>query len=166
MLRPGDAAHDFVLKDADGHDVRLSAFQGHPVVLFFYPRDRTAGCTIEAKGFRDEAEGLAAHGATVLGISLDSQDSHCDFRDRHGLTFPLLSDPDGRVHDLYDAWWTTLLGRNAMGVRRCTFVIDGHGIVRRVHKHVNPIGHAKQVLRDLEEIAKAETQPASPAPAA
>ncbi len=153
VLREGDAAPDFVLKDADGKDVRLSSFFGRSVVLYFYPRDRTAGCTIQAKSFRDEFDALAGHGALVVGVSLDSSESHCDFRDRHGLQFPLLADPDGRVHDLYDAWWTTLLGRNAMGVRRCTFVIDGSGIVRRVYKHVNPIGHAKQVLKDLEVLS-------------
>lgn len=152
MLREGDAAPDFVLKDADGRDVRLSSFTGRPVVLYFYPRDRTAGCTIEAKSFRDEYAAIAVHGASVVGVSLDSVKSHCDFRDRHELPFTLLADSDGRVHDLYGAWWTTLLGRNAMGVRRCTYVIDGLGIVRRVHKHVNPLGHAKQVLRDLDAL--------------
>ena len=150
MLKEGDAAPDFVLKDSDGKDVRLSALQGGPVVLYFYPKDRTAGCTIEAKAFRDEYDAIAKHAATVVGVSLDDATSHCDFRDKHALPFPLLSDPDGRVHDLYAAWWTTLLGRNYLGVRRCTFIIDGHGIVRKVHKHVNPIGHAKQVLVDLE----------------
>lgn len=152
MVREGDAAPDFVLKDADGRDVRLSHFAGRPVVLYFYPKDRTLGCTQEAKSFRDEWEAFVARGAAVLGVSLDDVESHCDFRDRHSLGFPLLSDTDGRVHDLYGAWWTTLFGRNAAGVRRCTFVIDGAGIVRRAHRRVNPLGHAKLVLRDLDEL--------------
>jgi peroxiredoxin Q/BCP len=160
VLKDGDAAPDFVLKDADGQDLRLSTLLGRPVVLYFYPKDRTTGCTIEAKSFRDEHAELARHGAHVLGVSLDGVDSHCEVRDRLDLPFTLLSDPDGRVHDLYDAWWTTVFGKTAMAVRRCTFVIDADGIVRRVHKRVNPIGHAKQVLRDLDSLAVAERPPA------
>jgi len=149
VLRPGDAAPDFVLDDANGKPVRLSSFAGHPVVLYFYPKDHTAGCTIEAKGFRDHYEAIAASGATVLGVSLDDAAAHCSFRDKHALPYPLLSDPDGRVHELYSAWLTTLFGKRSFAVRRCTFVIDAAGIVRKVYKHVNPIGHAKDVLRDL-----------------
>lgn len=149
MLRPGDAAPDFALKGADGGDVRLSSFAGRPVVLYFYPKDHTAGCTIEAKGFRDHHAELQAANAVVLGVSLDSAARHCSFRDRHNLPFGLLSDPDGRVHDLYSAWLTTIFGKRHFAVRRCTFVIDGSGIIRRVYKHVNPIGHAKEVVQDV-----------------
>ncbi|MES2153604.1 MAG: peroxiredoxin [bacterium] len=152
MLKPGDAAPDFALKDADGKDVRLSSHLGKAVVLYFYPKDHTAGCTIEAKGFRDQFADIQAAGAIVLGVSLDLTDKHCTFRDKHGLPFSLLSDPDGRVHDLYSAWLTTLFGKTHFAVRRCTFIIDGNGIVRRVYKHVNPIGHAKDVLRELAAI--------------
>ena len=153
MLRPGDAAPDFVLKDADGRDVRLSSFSGQPIVLYFYPRDHTPGCTLQAKAFRDhygEFEGL---GAVVVGVSLDTPEEHCAFRDKHKLQFPLLADPEGRVHDLYEAWRTTLFGRRSIGVRRCAFIIDSDGIIRRVYKRVNVLTHARQVIKDLERLA-------------
>ncbi len=152
MLKPGDAAPDFSLKDADGHNFRLSTMRGHPVVLYFYPRDNTAGCTIEARGFRDQHAELQAVGASVVGVSLDNPDRHCAFRDKHNLPFTLLSDSEGRVHDLYDAWLTTLFGKRHFAVRRCTFVIDGAGVVRRVYRHVNPIGHAADVAKFVSKM--------------
>lgn len=152
MLKPGDAAPDFVLKDGDGRDVRLSGFSGSPIVLFFYPRDSTPGCRIEAKRFRDHFPEIVGHGAVVVGVSLDSIESHKEFSTECDLPFPLLSDPDGRVHDLYDAWRTTLLGRSSLGVRRCTFLIDGDGIIYEVYKTVNVFGHAKTILKDLERM--------------
>lgn len=152
MLKPGDAAPDFVLKDADGNDVRLSSFSGKPIVLYFYPKDLTPGCTIQSKGLRDHYDELRTLNAVVVGISLDEPERHAEFIDTCGLPFPLLSDPEGRVHDLYDAWRTTLLGRTPMAVRRCTFVIDGDGIIRDVHKNVNVFTHAKTVVKDLERL--------------
>lgn len=152
MLRDGDAAPDFVLKDADGKDVRLSTFGGKAIVLFFYPKDHTPGCTIQAKRFRDSFEEIVAQGAVVVGVSLDDVESHCAFRDKHGLPFPILSDPEGRVHDLYDAWRTSLLGRSSFAVRRCTFIIDPDGIIRKVYRRVNVLGHAKEVQRELERL--------------
>lgn len=153
MLKPGDAAPDFVLKDAAGRDVRLSSFSGRPIVLFFYPKDLTPGCTIQAKGLRNSGEDLRKHNAQVVGISLDDPERHGEFQETCGLDYPLLSDPEGRVHDLYDAWRTTLLGRTHLAVRRCTFVIDADGIVRAVHPNVNVFTHAKTILKDLERIA-------------
>jgi thioredoxin-dependent peroxiredoxin len=152
MLRAGDAAPDFVLKDRDGQDVRLSSFGGRPIVLYFYPKDGTPGCTLESKGFRDHYEDLQAHNAVVVGVSMDSPERHREFADKCGLPFPLLSDPDGRVLDLYEAWRTTLLGRRSIAVRRCTFLIDEDGIIRHVYRRVSPVGHAKQVLKDLERL--------------
>lgn len=152
MLKEGDAAPDFVLKAADGQDVRLSSFLGMAVVVYFYPKDNTMGCTIEAKGFRDSMPDIEARGAVVLGISMDSAATHCLFRDKHQIPFRLLSDPDGRVHDLYDAWLTTLFGKTHFAVRRCTYVIDAQGIIRTVYRHVNPLGHAKDVTKDLEQL--------------
>jgi len=151
MLRPGDAAPDFVLKDAEGRDVRLSTLGG-PIVVYFYPKDNTTGCRLEAKGFRDHFDDIRARGATVVGVSMDRPEVHRQFRDLHDLPFHLLSDPEGRVIDLYEAWRTTLLGRRPVAVRRCTFVIDEDGIIRRVHRNVNPMRHAKQILKDLERL--------------
>ena len=152
MLRPGDASPDFVLRDAQGKDVRLSSFSGKPIVLYFYPKDHTPGCTLEAKRFRDAYEDIASHGAVVVGVSLDSSDSHCDFQERHGIPFHLLSDVDGRVHDLYEAWRTTLLGKTSLGVRRCTYLIDGDGIIRKAYARVNVLTHANQVVQDLARL--------------
>lgn len=152
VLKPGDAAPDFVLKDGNGNDVRLSSYSGRPIVLFFYPKDATPGCTIQAKGLRDHKAELDAHNAIVVGVSLDPPSKHQAFAEDCELPFPLLSDPEGRVHDLYNAWRTTLFGRSSLGVRRCTFVIDADGIIRDVHKHVNVFAHAKQVLQDLERL--------------
>lgn len=164
MLRPGDAAPDFVLKDADGNDVRLSSFSGRPILLFFYPRDNTAGCTMEAKRLRDSSAEFARHGAQLVGVSMDSPETHCAFRDKHDLPFTLLSDPEGRVHDLYSAWRTHLLGRRPIGVRRSSFLIDGDGIIRVVYKRVRPLTHARQVLKDLERMEAQESwgKPAGP----
>lgn len=152
MLKPGDAAPDFVLPDADGKPVRLSTFSGKWLVVYFYPRDRTPGCTIEAKGFRDEFEALAEAGVVVVGVSLDDTESHCDFREKYDIPFHLLSDADGRIHDLYDAWRTRLFGRHAIGVRRCTFLVDPQGIIRYVYRVVQPVGHAKAVRAKLESL--------------
>lgn len=152
MLKPGDAAPDFVLKDADGQDFRLSSLLGKWVMFYFYPKDFTAQCTIEAKAFRDHYEEIAENGASVVGVSLDDSESHCNFRDKHHLPFTLVSDPEGRVHDLYGAWRTTLLGRNSIGMRRCSFLIDPVGIVRKVYTPIIVIGHVKEILRDLEQL--------------
>lgn len=159
MLRPGDAAPDFVLKDADGKDVRLSSLSGRPIVLYFYPRDETRGCTIQAKRLRDVHDEIVKHGAVVVGVSLDEPESHAAFRERLDIPFVLLADPEGRVHDLYEAWRTTLLGRNPLGVRRCTYIIDQDGIIRRVHKNVNVLRHASQVLGDLERLQAQKAWP-------
>lgn len=150
VLKVGDAAPDFVLEDSDGRSVRLSSFIGNPVVLFFYPKDHTPGCTIEAQRFRQEHDAIQEAGGVVLGVSMDDADSHCSFRDKHDLPFHLLADLDGHVHDLYDAWRTKLFGRNSLGVRRCTYLIDSDGIIRRVYKTINVLGHAKKVREDLE----------------
>lgn len=152
MLKPGDAAPDFVLKGPDGQDVRLSGFSRSPIVLYFYPRDNTPGCTIQAKRFKDHFPEIVAHGAVIVGVSLDPVETHKEFSEECELPFPLLADPDGRVHDLYDAWRTTLLGRSSLGVRRCTFLIDGDGIIYEVYKTVNVFTHANTVLKDLERM--------------
>lgn len=154
-LRPGDAAPDFVLKDGEGRDVRLSSLGGRPIVLYFYPKDGTPGCTLEARSFRDHYPDFESHGAVVVGVSLDDVESHHGFAAKCELPYTLLSDPEGRVHELYDAWqkWrTALVGRSHLSVRRCTFLIDSDGIIRNVYRRVSPLGHSKQVLKDLERM--------------
>lgn len=143
---------DFAADATGDQKIRLKDLRGQHVVLYFYPKDSTPGCTIEAQKFRDHHDEITALDGVVIGVSLDDGDSHCAFRDKHDLPFHLVSDPDGRVHDHYEAWRTTLLGRNALGVKRCTYVIDGDGIIRRAYGRVNVLGHAKQVVRDLERI--------------
>ena len=164
MLKEGDAAPDFVLWDAQGRPVRLSSFQGRVVALYFYPRDQSAGCTLEACNFRDHHEDLQQRGVQVVGVSLDSVDSHASFREKHNLPFLLLSDTDGRVHDMYGAWHTTLLGRSPLAVRRCTFLIDRDGIIRKVYGHVIPLRHAQQVLKDAEALGLVRPVEAPPTP--
>ena len=152
MLKPGDAAPDFVLHDADGKDVRLSTFSGRLIVLFFYPRDHTPGCTIQVKRFRDAFDGIQQHGAVLVGVSLDSSEDHAAFRDHCNLPFILLSDRDGYVHDLYEAWRTSMLGKVALAVRRCTYLIDEDGIIRKAYSRVNVWTHARSVVADLERL--------------
>lgn len=152
MLLTGDAAPDFALDDADGNKRRLSSFSGQPIVLYFYPRDNTPGCTIQAKRFRDSYEEISAAGAVVVGVSLDSSDTHCGFRDHHDLPFHLLSDPEGHVHNLYEAWRTSLIGKTALAVKRCTYLIDGDGIICKAYGRVNVLTHAKQVVQDLARL--------------
>jgi peroxiredoxin Q/BCP len=151
VLKTGDAAADFVLKDTEGRDVRLSGIGG-AIVLYFYPRDGTPGCTLEAKRFRDNYDEIVSQGATVVGVSMDDVESHHDFSERCDLPYPLLSDPDGRVHDLYGAWLTRLAGRRQMAARRCTFLIDQNGIIRHVYKRVNPLTHVRQVVEELQRL--------------
>jgi peroxiredoxin Q/BCP len=153
-IEAGDPAPDFTLADDRGEEVRLSSFRGRPVVLYFYPKDDTPGCTKEACAFRDRQAELAARGAVVLGVSPDGVASHARFRDKFGLNFPLLADPDHRVADAYGAWREkNLYGRKSMGIQRSTFLIDADGVVRRAWPKVNVDGHDDEVLAALGEIA-------------
>ncbi len=151
MLRPGDAAPDFVLKDSEGHDVRLSTYSGRPIILYFYPRDNNMASVVQAKSFRDVFSEIKTFDAAVVGVSMDHD--HQPFRDRYEIPFPLLSDRDGRVHDLYDAWRTTLLGKRPIAVRPCTYLIDRDGIIRRAYAHINLLGHGRTVLKDLDRLS-------------
>ncbi len=151
MLRPGDAAPDFVLKDSDGNDVRLSTYSGRPIILYFYPRDNNPSCVVQAKAFRDAHPKIQSFGAALVGVSMDPD--HSAFRAKHKIPYPLLSDRDGRVHDLYDAWRTTLLGKRPIAVRRCTYLIDGDGIIRRAYHRVNLLRQGHTVLKDLDRLS-------------
>jgi len=132
---------------------KLSSLRGSPVVLYFYPRDDTPGCTKEACAFRDAESGLAKAGAKVLGVSPDTVASHAKFRDKFKLNFPLLADPEHKVAEKYGAWREkTRFGKTAMGIQRSTFLIDAEGVVRKVWKSVKPEGHDEQVLGALGEL--------------
>jgi peroxiredoxin Q/BCP len=147
MLKEGDKAPAFKLESADGKTLSLADFSGKTVVLYFYPKDLTPGCTVEAEGFRDAAAALARKKAVVLGVSKDSVASHCKFRDKHGLNFPLLSDPDGKIVEKYGAWGEkNMYGKKTMGIIRTTVVIGADGRIRKIFPKVKVAGHVEAVL--------------------
>ncbi len=150
LVSEGDKAPDFTLQADDERMVSLKDYRGQKVVLYFYPKDGTPGCTQEATEFRDIATMFEQEGAVILGVSKDSVESHQKFKKRHTLPFTLLSDPEGRVLDLYEVWKKkSLYGRTFMGTERTTFIIDEKGIVRKVYRKVKPEGHAQMCLLDL-----------------
>jgi len=155
MLNVGARAPEFELADSEMEVVSLSRFRGKPVVLYFYPKDDTPGCTIEAIEFSELAEQFEALGAIVLGVSMDDCLTHGSFRDKHGLSVELLSDPDGEVCRSYDVIQEREVeGQKRMGVVRSTYVIDREGIVRHALYHVAPKGHAAEVLRLVKALAR------------
>ncbi len=153
-IEEGQPAPDFTLSDADGNHVTLSALRGQPVVVYFYPKDETPGCTKEACAFRDIWTGLQETGAAVLGVSPDDAASHQRFRDRHKLPFTLLSDPDKEVMSRYGAWGEkNMYGRKSMGVIRSTVLIDAEGVVRRHWRRVSKAeAHPDKVLEALQQL--------------
>ena len=152
MLKEGQKAPAFKLESSDGKKLSLGDFAGKNVVLYFYPRDSTPGCTLEAQAFRDAAAALKKKNAVVLGVSKDSIASHCKFRDKHDLNFPLLSDPDGEVLEKYGAWGEKVMyGKKMMGIIRTTVVIGPDGKVKKVFPKVKVDGHAEAVLAALDE---------------
>jgi len=149
-IEAGTKAPDFTLLTHEGTKLRLSSLRGSPVVLYFYPKDDTPGCTKEACGFRDAKTRLAKHGAVVLGVSPDSPASHEKFRAKHALPFTLLCDPDHVAAEKYGAWREkNMYGRKSMGIARSTFIIDAAGTVVKVFKAVKAEGHAEEVLAAL-----------------
>jgi len=156
MLAEGREAPDFTLSDQDGNDVTLSELRGSPVVLYFYPRADTPGCTTQACGIRDHRAGYESAGARVLGVSPDTVEAQRKFSDKHGFDFTLLADPDHQVADLYGVWGEKrMYGKTYMGVQRATFVIDADGKVARVFPKVSPKTHDEVVLAALGELAAA-----------
>jgi peroxiredoxin Q/BCP len=150
MIAEGKKAPDFTLASSAGGNVTLKDLRGKPVVLYFYPKDDTPGCTREACAFRDAQAALKKRGAVVLGVSGDSLESHDQFKAKYKLNFPLLSDPDKAVAKKYGAWGEKVLyGRKSVGMIRSTFVIDAEGVVRKVFPRVKVDGHADQVLAAL-----------------
>lgn len=151
-LEPGDKAPSFRLPDQDGNKVSLGDFKGEKVVVYFYPKDDTPGCTKEACQFNDNLRAFSRSGATVLGISPDGAESHRRFREKYGLALTLLSDPDHKVMESYGAWGEkSLYGKKSMGVIRSTFVVDKKGKVAKTWYSVKADGHAEKVLAALGE---------------
>jgi peroxiredoxin Q/BCP len=152
MLQKGTLAPDFTLPADGGSEVSLSDYRGKQVVLYFYPKDNTSGCTTEACGFRDDYSAILATGAVVLGVSPDSVKSHDGFKLKLSLPFALLSDPDHRVAEMYGAWGEKqMYGRTSMGIIRSTFVIDESGTIAHVFPKVKAENHSQEVLAVLKE---------------
>ncbi len=145
-------APDFTLVNESDETRTLNDYEGKWVVLYFYPKDDTPGCTIEACSLRDARDDLSALGAEVIGVSKDDAASHEKFKAKHSLNFTLLSDPDGATIRAYDAWGKGVFGKE--GIKRKTFLISPAGQVVKVYKKVTPLGHGKQVLKELRSQKK------------
>ena len=154
-IEPGGRAPAFTLTADDGSKVRLADLKGRPVVVYFYPRDDTPGCTREACAFRDRQAELKKLGAQLLGISTDGTTSHGKFRDKYRLNFPLLSDTDHAVAEKYGAWREkNMYGKKSIGIQRSTYLIDSDGKVAKVWKAVKVDGHDGQVIAAIKELAE------------
>jgi len=150
VVEEGSQAPDFELKGDVGETVKLSQFRGRPVVLYFYPRDDTPGCTKEACAFRDSYDEYLARDAVILGVSRDGEASHQKFKQKYDLPFTLLSDPDHEVAEAYGVWAEkSMYGRKSMGIVRSTFVIAADGIVARAMRGIKVPGHSDKVLEAL-----------------
>jgi peroxiredoxin Q/BCP len=153
MVEEGSAAPDFELQDQDGNTVKLSDLRGSPVVLYFYPKADTPGCTTQACGIRDRTAEYDASGATVLGVSPDKPEKLRKFADKYGLGFTLLADPEHETAEQYGTWVEkSMYGKKYMGVQRDTFVIDADGNVAKVLRKVQPKTHDDVVLGALAEL--------------
>lgn len=149
-LNVGDSAPDFALPDIDGNTVKLSDLKGYRVVLYFYPRDNTPGCTKEACGFRDAYEQYQTQEIVVLGVSTDDAKSHEKFVKKFNLPFPLLIDEGGKVAEQYESYGLKkFMGKEYLGVIRNTFVISPDGTIEKIYRKVKPDLHATQILADL-----------------
>jgi peroxiredoxin Q/BCP len=150
MVEEGKPAPDFTLTSDSGEPVTLSDFRGQPVVLYFYPKDDTPGCTAQACGIRDSYDDFEQRGAVVLGVSPDEESSHVKFKQKYGLPFTLLADPEHEVAEQYGVWGERkYMGKTYMGIERSTFLIDEDGRIAKVMRRVKPDTHAKLVLDAL-----------------
>ncbi len=153
MIKEGKKAPAFKLKDQNGNIISLSNFKGKNVVLYFYPKDDTSGCTAEACNFRDELPAFKGLNAVILGVSPDSVESHKKFAAKYNLPFTLLSDGNKEVVQTYDVWKEkSMYGKKYMGVERTTFIIDGEGKIRKVFNKVKVPGHNEEVLEALKSL--------------
>ncbi|MEZ0299913.1 MAG: thioredoxin-dependent thiol peroxidase [Candidatus Methylacidiphilales bacterium] len=149
-LNPGDTAPDFTAKTQDGSTVTLSDFRGKKVVLYFYPKDDTTGCTAQACAFRDKSADFTAKGAVVLGVSVDPVKSHAKFAKKYELSFPLIADEDKAIVNAYGVWVEkSMYGRKYMGAERSTFLIDEKGVITQILRKVKPAENAADVLAKL-----------------
>lgn len=153
MIEVGSPAPDFNLKNQNNENVSLSDFNGKNIVLYFYPKDNTPGCTKEACAFRDEFAEFQGLDAVIIGISADSENSHKKFIDKFSLPFNLLSDTDKKVIELYGVWKEKVnFGIKSLGIERSTFVIDKDGIIRKVFRKVKVDGHNEEIKKILKEL--------------
>jgi thioredoxin-dependent peroxiredoxin len=150
VLKEGDAAPDVRLNDDEGKPFELSKLRGKNVVLYFYPKADTSGCTLESKEFSDSAKQFAAHDAVIVGVSPDKVDAQCKFKAKYGFPFHLLADVDHSTAEAYGVWKEkSMYGRKYMGIERSTFLIGKDGKIRKVFSKVKPAGHAQEVLAAL-----------------
>ena len=153
MPEISDTAPDFTLPVTGGGDVRLSALKGTPVVLFFYPRDDTPGCTKESIGFSEHLQAFETAGAKVFGLSRDTMAKHDKFAAKHELTVPLLSDEEGSVTEAYDVWVEkNMYGKKSMGIERATYLIGADGIIAQIWRKVKVPGHVEEVLEAVRAL--------------
>lgn len=154
MLEVGDKAPEFALPDQDGKVVRLTDYAGQWVVVYFYPKDDTPGCTVEACGFRDSLNELRAAHCAVVGVSQDSVGSHKKFHTKYGFNFPILSDEGREVIERYGAWQQkSRFGKKYFGIQRMTYLIDPSGTIAQIFPQVTPKGHEKEVLRAIRSLS-------------
>lgn len=152
MLEVGSKAPDFCLQDQDGKEVKLSDFLGKKVILYFYPKDNTSGCTKQACMFKDLYPQFQEKDAIILGVSKDSVKSHKNFQTKYELPFTLLSDPDHTVNELYDVWKEkSMYGKKYWGTERSTYLIDENGIIEKAMQKVKPTQNPEDVLKFLAE---------------
>ena len=147
-LKPGDKAPDFSGKDQDGNPVKLSDYKGQKVVLYFYPKDDTPGCTAQACNLRDNYQKFKKANYIILGVSSDDEKSHRKFIEKYSLPFPLIADEDKKINELYDVWKEkSMFGKTYMGTVRTTFVIDEQGVIEDIITKVNTEEHTDQILK-------------------
>ncbi|MCB1442342.1 MAG: thioredoxin-dependent thiol peroxidase [Methyloceanibacter sp.] len=152
-LDVGDKAPTFTLPTDGGGDISLKDLKGETVILYFYPKDDTSGCTAEACAFRDALPDFSKVNATVIGVSKDPVKKHDKFKNKYDLTFPLASDEDGKVCDAYGTWVEkSMYGRKYMGIDRSTFLIDGNGVIRAIWRKVKVPGHVDEVLKATQAL--------------
>ncbi len=153
MLSEGDAAPDVTLQGLDGQSISLADYRGQKLVLYFYPKDDTSGCTAEAQAFTALAPEFEKAGAWILGVSKDDAKKHRKFTDKYELKIPLATDADGSVCEAFGTWIEkSMYGRKYMGIDRATFLIDGDGVIRRIWRKVKVPGHADEVLGAAREL--------------